>query len=183
MLEVFGGPCHENDHRDTSRRSAFVPSLDGGVERRAGGDIRSNIVEEVSDKMRGTSIWSNNEYHERCDVDCRMEQQERKSFAKIVAGTTEEYLGAELDCLTRDGDIVEQGHGICLSAIRILQRLQPQVEVVGRYGVACEGPSDSEGPKLPEREAAEEVLECDPNLRLAADSTCASQCNLDVSWL
>lgn len=69
--------------------------------------------------MNATSVWPDNEYHQRRDVDRRMEEQEGESFAKIVAGTTEEDLGHELDGLTSDGDVIEQRHRIRLGAVRI----------------------------------------------------------------
>lgn len=48
-----------------------------------------------------------------------MEEQEGESFAKIVAGTTEEDLGHELDGLASNGDVIEQRHRIRLGAVRI----------------------------------------------------------------
>ena len=71
--------------------------------------------------MNGTCVWSDDEYHQRCDVDCRMKEQKWKSFAKIVAGTAEEDFGHQLDGLASDGNVVEQGNRIGLGAIQISQ--------------------------------------------------------------
>lgn len=83
-------------------------------------NLRSNVIEEISSEMNGTCVRSDNEYHQRRYVDGRMQEQKGKSFAEIIAGTTEKDLGNQLDGLTGDGYIVEQGNGICLCAIWIL---------------------------------------------------------------
>jgi hypothetical protein len=71
--------------------------------------------------MNGTCVWSDNEYHQRRYVDCRVKEQKGKSFAEVIAGTTEEDLGYQLHGLASDGYVVEQGDGIGLGAIRVLE--------------------------------------------------------------
>lgn len=78
--------------------------------------IRSNVVEEISSKMDSPCLWSDNEYRQRRDVDRRMKEQEREPFPEIIAGTTEEDLGYQLDGLTSDGYVVQQRNGIGLGA-------------------------------------------------------------------
>lgn len=95
----------------------------------------------------------------------------------MVTGTAEEDLGHELDGLTSDGDVVEQGNRIGLGAICILQGFQPEVEVVGGDCIASERPGNTKCPKLPEGKAAEEVLDGDPDLRLPAHSASSRQCD------
>lgn len=82
--------------------------------------VRSNVIEEISSEMDGTCVRSDNEYHQRRYVDGRMKKQKRKSFAEIIASTTEKDLCDQLNGLTSDGYVVEQGDGIGLGAIRVL---------------------------------------------------------------
>lgn len=132
--------------------------------------------------MNATSVWTNNKYHQRRDIDRRVEEQERQPGAEVVARAAEEDLGDELDGLAGDGDVVEKRDGVGLGPVRVPQGLEPEVEVVGRHRVARERPGDSEGPQLPEREAAEEVLGGDADLGLAADPAGARQRDLYVAW-
>lgn len=84
-------------------------------------NIRSDVIEEISSEMNGPCLWTDNENDQRGYVDCRMEEQEGKPLPEIIASTTEEDLGYQLNGLTSNRYVVEQGNRISPGAIGVLE--------------------------------------------------------------